>query len=312
MQTFVSPLTGEGFSAAVQVKRAAIGSYDYDFCPHPAFNTLAYALVTDPATGWTDYPETFNQPCPLAKEKLAEALGEPKFSRDTPPGLPWLDPYPWEQYENAALQSAALSQSELAIGNWYMQAAWSVRLDVISGSNEFDSEVETTFSQLPKPRPDPQQFFLLYELQLAADWEQQRESGVLANVGGADFALALAWLYRSRGELAAADRWLDEAAAADSALPNGSGLYSFLRSSVDLERSYLQEAQRLFAAAWSKGGIDARREGLTAFALGEIARRLGDLPGARQWYGEAQRSQHGELNLDRLAWLQARANGRGY
>jgi hypothetical protein len=149
-------------------------------------------------------------------------------------------------------------------------------------------------------------------LQIAADWEQQRADGVLGTVDAAQSALALAWLYRARGELAAAERWLDEAVAADAALPAGGGLYSFLRSSAELERSYLTAAQSQFSAAWSKGGIDARREGLTAFALAEIARRCGDLPAARRWYAEAASHQHGELNLGRLAKLQALAEGRGY
>jgi hypothetical protein len=311
-QPFVSPVTGEGFSAPVQVRRAPVPSYDYDFCPHPPFNSLAYSLVTDPASGWTDYPETFNQPCPLTPEKLAAALGAPKFNRAPPAGLPWLDPYPWEQYENAALQAQALDQDGLQVGNWYLQAAWAVRLDVIGGGNEFDAEVAQTFAKLPQQTPDPQELFLLHELQLAAKWEQLRQSGVFTDIGGSEFCLALAWLYRSRGELAAAERWLDEAAAGDPQLPAGSALYSFLRSSIELERSYLQSAQRSFTQAWGAGTIDARRVGLTAFALAEIARRLGDLPGARSWYGEAARRQHGELNLDRLARLQALAEGRGY
>jgi hypothetical protein len=312
VQSFVSPLTGEGFSAPVQSKRAPVASYDFDFCPHPPFNTYAYSLVTDPATGWTDFPESFNQRCPLTREQVASVLGEPKFNRTAPEGLPWLNPYPWEQYENAALQAEALKLGPLSVGNWYMQAAWSVRLDVVAGSNPFDPEVTALFDKLPRPQPAARDSAQPYELQIAAKWEQARQSGVLDNVGAVDFALAQAWLYRARGELAGTERWLDEAAAADRNLPAGGGLYSFLRSSVELEQSYLSAAQSQFGAAWAKGGIDARRQGLTALALGEIARRLGDLPAARRWYDEAGLHQHGEINLNRLAQLNALAVGRGY
>ena len=89
-------------------------------------------------------------------------------------------------------------------------------------------------------------------------------------------------------------------------------LYSFLRSSAKLERTYLHSAEAQFSAAWDAHTIDARREGLAAYALGEISRRLGDLPAARNWYAEAQRTGQGALNLEKLAHLQALANGRGY
>jgi len=183
---------------------------------------------------------------------------------------------------------------------------------VISGNNEFDAEVATLFKPLPKHPAKAGDVLGSYELQLAAAWEQDRTSGVLKDVPKVQSALALAWLYRSRGELLAAERWLDEASAADKGLTKRGGLYSFLRSSIRLERTYLKAAQEQFEAGWSAGHIDSRREGLTALALGEISRRLGDLPAARKWYGEAQRTSNGVLNLTKVKYLAQLAAGRGY
>jgi hypothetical protein len=310
-QQFTSPLTGESFMADLVGGGVPPGSYDYDFCPHPPFNTFAYALVTDPATGWTAFPDQFMR-CPFTAEQVRQAVGAPKFNRKSPDGLPWLDPYPWEQFENAALLGIAANQNQLDTGNLYVQAAWAVRLDVITGNNEFDSEVEALFKPLPRHPANPGEVFTIYELQLAATWEQERASGVLKDIDPARFALAMAWLYRSRGELQGAEHWLDEAAAADPGLARQGGLYSFLRSSARLERTYLKSAQAQFSAAWEAHRVEARRMGLTAYALGEISRRLGDLPGARNWYAEAERYGSGALNLDKLRRLEALAGGRGY
>jgi hypothetical protein len=317
-QQFRSPLTKEGFSANVVKTAPPVASYDYDFCPHPPFNTLAYTMVTDPASGWTALPDEFAY-CPFSADQLKQILGAPKFNRKAPDGLPWLDPYPWEQFENAALLSAAAKQSPLTVGNLYMEAAWSVRLDVVSGTNDFDAEVAALFKPLPRRPSDPADMHTLYEMQLAHAWEQDRAGGVLKDVSPTRFALAMAWLYRSRGELAGAEHWLDEGLASDPQLGKGGGLYSFLRSSIRLERTYLRQAQAQFSAAWEAHlqpqqpvAIDASREGLTAFALAEISRRLGDLPAARSWYAEAEKTNYGTLKSDQLQYLEQLANGRGY
>jgi hypothetical protein len=306
---FTSPLTGEKFVATVLKARPPLGQPDYDYCPHSTFNLLAYTLVTDPATGWTNYPELFHQPALLPATKLASALGAPKFDRPTPAGLPWLDPYPWEQFENAALQSIALERPALDTANWYVQAAWAVRLDLLSGTTGYEQEVEQLLRRLPRPAANSAELIQPYELQLAAHWEQQRAAGVLQDVSPQQSALALAWVYRSRGELAAAEHWL-ATAAKDG--PPDAGLASFLRDSLQLERTYLVTAQSWLQQGWDKGGIDDRRVGRTTFALGEIARRLGDLAAARRWYGAASRQHHGELSLGALRYVQGLAEGRGF
>jgi hypothetical protein len=311
---FTSPLTGDKFVAAVISGRPPVANYDYDQCPHSLFNALAYALVTDPATGWTNYPDLYAERCPLTAEKLASVLGQPKFDRQAPAGLPWLNAYPWEQFENAALQSAAVGQSALQTGNWFMEAAWAVRLEVAAGGDA-QEELTALFQPLPRPRADPAQLYVPYELQFARALEQQRAGGVLKGMPDADSALALAWLYRSRGELAATTYWLDIAAASAPALGQGgsphAGLYSSLRNSGELERGYLKQAQSWLKQGWEAGG-SSRRKGRAALALGEIARRLGDLAAARNWYREAARNQQGDLDPGRLQHLDTLAAGRGY
>jgi hypothetical protein len=305
---FTSPMTGEKFVATVLRARPPQVAADYDYCPHSTFNQLAYTLVTDPSTGWTNYPEIFSEPTPLPASKLAAVLGAPKFDRQAVAGMPWLDPYPWEQFENAALQSAALDRSPLDTANWYIQAAWSVRLDLVSGGTGFEDEISDILRKMPKAPANQAEIVVPYELQLAALWEQQRVEGVLQGVPPAQSALALAWVYRSRGELPAARHWLGQ--IDNSKEP--SAVQGFLADSIALEESYLGTAREWLLAGWNDGKLDDRKVGRTAFALGEIARRLGDRAGAQRWYGEAGRRQHGELNLGTLAYVQALAQGRGY
>lgn len=309
---FVSPVTGEKFVAKVLKQGLRPQSYDYDRCPHPPINTLAYTMVIDPATGYVAYPEEFNRPCEWSKERLAEILGEPKFKRQTPDGLPWSGAYAWERFENAAQLAKAANRRSSEIADFWLLAAWSVRLDVISGRNEFDAEVQRVFIRLPRQSPDPGDLVTLPELQLARAWQKLRDQGQLAQVPGMDFALAEAWLYRSRGELKAARRYLNDALAADKAAADNL-LYRYLDSSVKLEQDYLCSAAEWLGKAWNDGEIHGPGESWAAFLLGEICRRTGDLNGAKHWYDQALQMNKGTLNTDLVKHQQKLLEaGEGY
>src|SRR5688500_392981 len=88
-QEFVSPLTGETFTAMVLGRRVGYGIRDFDGCPHPPINALAYALVIDPKTGYVAYPEEFARQTRWTAAELAEALGKPRFARAAPDDAPW-------------------------------------------------------------------------------------------------------------------------------------------------------------------------------------------------------------------------------
>lgn len=309
---FVSPVTGEKFVAKVLKQGLRPQSYDYDRCPHPPINTLAYTMVIDPVTGYVAYPEDFNRPCQWSKDRLAEILGKPKFKRQTPDGLLWSGAYAWERFENAALLAKAANLRSSEIADYWLLAAWSVRLDVISGSNEFDTEVRRVFLHLPRTSPDPGDLVTLPELQLAHAWQALREQGQLQQVSAMDYALAQAWLYRSRGELKAARRYLNEALAAEQAAQDNL-LYRYLDSSVKLEQDYLCSAAEWLGKAWEDGEIHGPGESWAAYLLGEICRRTGDLNGAQHWYDQALQMNKGTLNTDLVKHQQKLLDtGEGY
>lgn len=309
---FISPVTGEAFVARVLKKGVKVINYDYDRCPHPPLNTLAYTIVIDPATGYVADPDGFEQPCRWSQEELQRILGQPKFKHDAPEGLPWQGAYPWERYENGALLAQAASRPSSEVADYWLLAAWSVRLDVISEGNEYDDEVERVFARLPRRSPDPGDILTLYEMQLAAAWQKLRDAGQLADVPAADFALALAWLYRSRGELAAARHYLDSALAAEDALKDNV-LYRYLDSSVRLEQDYLSSAAEWMGKAWNDGEIYGPGQAWAAFLLAEISRRLGALPQAKTWYEQALNVNKGTLNTDMVKHQQQLLeNGQGY
>lgn len=310
---FTSPISGESFYANVLRGTVPVGDWDYDRCPHPPLNTLAYALVIDPVTGYVAAPEEFEQATRWDAEDLAQILGAPRFKRLAPEGLPWAGSYPWEKLENAALLSQAEDQPAHFTGNWWLLAAWSVRLDVISGHNQFDSKVTALFESMPRREPDPGELLAPYELQLARHWEDLRSTGQLADIAEEEYSLAMAWLYRSRGELVAAEHWLRSAGLSNPELRDGDELYEYLQSSIELERHYLGMARRWLLKGWDGAEFSPLQEGGTAFMLGELNRRLGDLPSALYWYDVARAKNMGMLSNELLDRLTAAVkDGRGY
>ncbi len=310
---FTSPITGDRFIAPVLKQVVRVTSYDYDQCPHPPVNTLAYVLVIDPATGYVAYPDKFNLPSPWDAEDLKQILGEPKFNRSSPPDLPWAGAYAWEKMENAAHLAEAAELRSLDVANWYMQAAWAVRLDVVSGKNVFDTDVYNLFAKMPRRQPDTSDLLGIYELQLAGYWQELRSAGQLTDLTDSEFNLALAWLYRSRGELVAAEQWLRRAALADASINTPGSLYNYLWSSIDLERSYLRLAGENLRRSWEKSETTPSNEGFIAFQLGEIERRLGDFSSAIYWYDQAQAKNRGSINSDMVSrQRELVASGQGF
>ena len=310
---FVSPITHEEFTANVLKREVQATSFDYDRCPHPPINTLAYLMVTDPASGYTAYADQFSRPCGWSAEDLERILGKPGFTRHAPEGLPWSGAYPWEQFENAARLSEAAGEPSSWVANYWLMAAWSVRLDVVSGHNEFDGEVAELLSDLPRKNPDAADLFTPYEVQLAQYWEELRDGGGAPDVTPAKLELALAWLYRSRGELFAARHNLAAAVRAAPALAKDDLLYRYLMSSVDLEANYLRTAAGWYQKGWDKAEFTEADEGRAAFLLGEITRRCGRLSEAAEWYDRALAMNHGALSANLIQrQKELVSTGRGY
>lgn len=310
-QQFKSPASGDSFYAFVL--RAPLPAYssDFDGCPHPAINTLAYTLVIDPASGWVDTPQGFGLAQPERVAELTAKLPPPRFHRSAPESLPWAGAYPWEKFENAALLSEAAGLGDWATGNWWLSAAWSVRLDVVSGNNPFDPEVEELFALLPAPKMDPADLLTPRELSLARQIEDLGANGRLISVTPAKAAIARAWLYRSRGELEGVRSCLAAAAASDKSMVESSDLYNFLLSSAELERQYLRNALPCFERSSGAKEGGPQQAGRAAFLAAEIRRRTGDLPGALTWYDNAKRAA-GAANPQVIDRQIALCQGRGY
>jgi tetratricopeptide (TPR) repeat protein len=321
---FRSPVTGETFMASVLSRGVGYGVRDYDGCPHPPINALAYSLVICPQTGYVAYPEDFQRATIWQAEELAALLGKPRFNRDAPESLPWAGAFGWEKFENAAKLAEASRARAAGVANWWLQAAWCVRLDLLPAQEDFRGELMRAVDELPEARRDPADVLTPYTLQLANAWARHArgetpqgqanvaaatapeespsirvegepppmvEDGFIADgTGGATVtaaqALVIAWAYRSRGELVAAREWLARAAQLDATVRSGT-LFSYLDNGITLEREYLSKAQRWLRQAYDNGEIRENQRGAAAFNLGEIARRLGDREAALQWYGEA-------------------------
>lgn len=296
---FVSPVSGVHFVADVLVRQPRVQSWDYDRCPHSAVNTLAYQLVICPATGYVESPDRFALPAPWGADEVGEIVGEPRFSRSTPEGLPWAGAYAWEKLENAARLAEAAGRPKTELGNYWLLAGWSVRLDFALGPGEFRSQVEEILSHMPPATPEPGGLNTILELELADYWAGLDAAGDLTGQPRSAAALAIAWLYRSRGELADAGRWLEAAADEDPLLAGApGGVYAHLQSSIKLEGDYLKSARRLLSEAWTEGAVAVANEGGAAFLLGEINRRLGEYSEAVRWYDLALANHRGAIAKD--------------
>jgi hypothetical protein len=307
---FRSPVTGESFVAYVLKGSLGGGLSDFDGCPHPPINTFDYLLVIDPVSGYVEYPQYFEKPSPFSELRLKELLGEPKFGRSHPDGLPWSGAYGWEKFENAALLAQAAQSGALTTGNNYLRAAWAVRLDFIGGNSAFDEELRELFDAVRLPRPRPGDLLTPPELQAAEQLEELWARQQLADVSATQYALALAWLYRSRGELKAALDYL--AMFADQGAGTGAGLADYMRSSIALEREYMLSAIDSFTKAANSGEVPPTDLGSASFILGELQRRCGNLQGASYWYGLTHENNLGAVASDLLARQTAAAAGRGY
>ena len=304
LHEFTSPITENRFFAPVLVSNPPVASQDYDRCPHPPINTFAYTLVIDPETGYVAYPENFNAAAPWTREEISEIIGTPRFHRQGPEELPWANAHPWEKLENAAKLAQAIGSSSQEIAGWFTMAAWSVRLDVISGGSPFENDVQRMLAAMPQRRPVDSDLITPRELQLARWWEELQRSGQLPDIPAVEADLAIAWLLRSRGELRDARLWLERAALDDTSLAaEPYSLYTYLMESIELEADYLRQARQWLLGAWQQGQIPATQRSSAAVLLGEIARRLGEFEQALYWYGQARETNLGLPSLQLIEHL---------
>jgi len=333
-QEFTSPLTGKKFTAQVLSRPVGFGVRDFDGCPHPPLNALAYALVIDPATGYVAYPEEFSKRVKWTTTELATIVGKPRFPHGGTADAPWDGAFGWEKFENAAKLAQSAKSPAPVIANWWLQAAWSVRLDLIPAQADFADDLDRAAHGLPPLRRDPADLDTPYLLQLANSWarhlngedqgtgttpptahgkqpppvsvgdkSEKRSAGppsirsdqsFIADTDTGDGAIAVAWAYRACGELVAARQWLGRAKA-DPGMASAP-IYKYLDSSITLERDYLTHAQHWLRQAYEGGDIRESQRGAAAFDLGEIARRLGQDSEAAQWYAEADGKPLGSVS----------------
>jgi hypothetical protein len=331
---FKSLDSGETFTDFVLSGSPPISSTDYDGCPHSSFNLLHYTVVIDPETGYVDYPETFGRGVTWTPAEIRSIVGEPRFPRQPLDGMPWADAYAWEKYENAARLSERGGASSLTTGFWWLQAAWAVRLDTLSSQTLM--ELTSITSGLPPLQPNPGDVNTPYQIQLARYWESAEAAGSLGATPS-ETAAVIAWLYRSRGEIAATRHFLakvgasEESAAAlqlpaspeegvgfiaDTEIPPSEQLQEiagYLGNSAELEAEYLQLALDWMLKGWQAGEAKGSREAGTAFLIGELHRRLGDPVAAVVWYDEAAANGRTFMNPALLKGLrELAASGRGF
>ena len=275
-------------------------------------NSLAYSLVIDPATGYVAYASRFSQPVKLTREQLSSILGQPKFEHSGASGEPWDGAYAWEKFENAARLAKAGKSGHLSEANWWLQAAWAVRLDVVSGGNSFDDEVETLFRDLPYQVSMQFDMSVPYELRLAEYYQSQRADGEFVNLAPERYALCLAWLYRSRGELQAARSWLARAREADEG-------HRAVQPALRLSKQQHQPGSRIHGTgpaglparlgSWRAAEQPALGRGLS---IAELKRRLGQRKSAALWYTETELRNQGEISRPLLARLLGLSFDRGW
>ncbi|HVO31833.1 MAG TPA: hypothetical protein VMV18_13895 [bacterium] len=286
------PVDSTEVSVTIPLSTNALLGHDRDLCPHasdPASDEIATAVSGCTTCGFAGTPAEFQGE--LSETVVARIKQELK-----PAGTPW------ERYANRARILEWTSAPEASIGESWLRAAWSVRLEA---RDPGDPELAEAMKKVSALAPDTSAAGKPAGAQsgaqrIAADALLDPAHSLEALLEGehapesrADRAAgwyAAASLWRSRGELANAEARFGRALDAATGTPLAGAVKNAVerdRSSMSLEKDYLARALTHFKTALALQKLPAHQKALLAFLAAECARRTGAAGDAAALYREA-------------------------
>lgn len=269
------PVDDTDVDVTILLSTDSLLGHDRDLCPHANLDDDVRGAVSACTTcGFAGTPQEF--PRTLAPEVVAKIKKELSPAKTS-----------WERYANRARILEWNGAPPAMVGESWLRAAWSVRLE----PRPVGAPLSTTLEKLVRAVPEKAGEDVFLAPARAID--EQIAAGTIT---GDERAMALytaGSFWRARGELAAADERYTKAldakagdAAIATALEDAIGRD---RASMDLERGYLKKALAFFRAATNAGEkVPKAQRPMLAFLAAECARRTGGLEEAQRLYKIAQ------------------------
>ena len=281
------PVDDTHVEVSILLSTNSILGHDRDLCPHAAGDDeIRSAVSACSSCGFAGTAQEF-------KRKVTEDVAA-KVKKDLTPATT-----AWERYANRARILEWGGSPGAVVGESWLRAAWSVRLDERPVGPPVAEAIEKLVKALPEPaadsgeRADP----LLdparaLDAKVAAGEEGAGKTASLPADEKAAALYASGSFWRARGELAAAEeRYVKALAAvkdpaAKTALNDAIGRD---RASIELEQSYLKKALAHFRAGLAAGEkVPVAQRAMLAYLAGECARRTGAREEAQRFYKIAQ------------------------
>lgn len=274
------PVDDVDVEVSILLSTNSILGHDRDLCPHASGDDEIRSAVS--ACGSCGFAGTAQE----FKRKIAEDVAA-KVKKELTPATT-----AWERYANRARILEWGGSPAAVVGESWLRAAWSVRLDERPVGPPVAAAIEKLVKGLPEPaenateRADP-----LLDPARALDAKVAAEASLPADERAAAL-YASGSFWRARGELAAAEERYVKALAAVKDPAAKTALMDAIgrdRASIELEQSYLKKALAHFRAGLAAGEkVPVAQRAMLAYLAGECARRTGGREEAQRLYKIAQ------------------------
>ena len=294
------PVDRTEVSVTVLMSSNALLGHDRDLCPHASDSPseeIANSVSGCSTCGFAGTPGEFQAEIP---ESIAAKVKSSLKVATTP----------WERYANRAQIQEWAKAPEASIGESWLRAAWSVRLEErASGDPAIADATKRLLAGAPAGTQSKPAGAQSGDDVIAGDpiLDPARALDLAeASATGADRAAgfyAAGALFRARGELAQAESRYVTALAAAAGTPLESSIKGVVdrdRESIALEKSYLGRALAHFKLALAAKSTLAERKPLLAFLAAECARRTGTNEEAAKLYRQAQSANNPDAQRTKL------------
>jgi rubredoxin len=289
------PVCGAEFKAFVILSTNTFGGQDRDFFSRArGEQPVEIVIWTCPSCSFSGFKDDFEKAVSGDLKKafsrsLASLRAEWKDEKDPLPS--------WRRYELAGRVAELRGDAAETRGWLALRAAWCVRLGMglptaaesaawSADSAAFGRALDELYKGAePKAAAaagtkNPAEI----EVAMAEGLAREFEAAPPAGGEAAWRALAIAVLFRLRGEHEGTLRWLDRVEAKDSGAPAGARAHaSAVRRGVALEREYQARAVKAFEEFHEKGPVPEKNLPGLRFLIGETHRRLGNREKAGEW-----------------------------
>lgn len=282
--TMTCPVDGEEVEVTILLSTNAFLGHDRDLCPHASGedDEIRNAVSSCPKCGFAGTAPEFRAG---VREEITK-----KVSAELKPVST-----PWERYASRAKILEWSGAPAERIGESWLRAAWSVRLDPrpIADTTLGAAAQRVTGALMPEKQGAPGKDAIM---DLARDVDAAAAGKGSKKIAKEDLPAAhylSGALHRQRGELDAAEERFARALALAASSPLAAPLQDAIardRESIELERGYLTRALSYFRAALVDGEkVAEEKRSLLAYLAAESARRVRNWDEAERWYKVAEK-----------------------